>query len=55
MVPCDGLENIDAFRIDKSDRDGTLGEISRRAVSTRIEYGVEIRGRNLGAALARSN
>jgi hypothetical protein len=28
-----------------------LGEIPHRAVSTRIEYGVEIRGCNLGAAL----
>ena len=37
-------------RFDQSDRDGALGEIPHRAVSTRIEYGVEIRGCNLGAA-----
>ena len=43
------------FGFDQSDRDGALGEIPHRAVSTRIEYGVEIRGCNLGAALARSN
>jgi len=41
-----------AQRFDQSDRDGALGEIPHRAVSTRIEYGVEIRGCNLGAALA---
>ena len=31
--------------------DGALGEIPHRAASTRIEYGVEIRSCNLGAAL----
>jgi hypothetical protein len=39
------------FGFDQSDRDGALGEIPHRAVFTRIEYGVEIRGWNLGAAL----
>ena len=39
------------FGFDQSDRDGALGEIPHRAVSTRIEYGVEIRGCILGAAL----
>ena len=41
--------NCPTIRSKRSRR--ALGEIPHRAVSTRIEYGVEIRGCNLGAAL----
>jgi len=45
------ISRANVQRFDQSDRDGALSEIPYRAVSTRIEYGVEIDGCNFGAAL----